>query len=77
MDLTDEFNDYIVNELIDSTSSDDKYNFYFDVINIVSEASLNEPIHCGSMVGPRSIDREKLLWHYLLYYDYFFRQPNI
>jgi hypothetical protein len=42
MDLGDEFNDYIVNELIDSSSSDDEDNFYFDAANIVSDVSLNK-----------------------------------
>jgi hypothetical protein len=65
MDLGDEFNDYIVNELIDSSSSDDEDNFYFDAANIVSEASLNEPIRRGSMVGRCSIG---ILYCYRFYW---------
>jgi hypothetical protein len=71
MDFRDEFNDFIVNELIDSPSLDDDDNFYFNATNIVSEVSLNEPIHHGSIVRRWSVDRERLLWHYLLYHGYF------
>jgi hypothetical protein len=75
MDLGDEFNDFIANELIDSSSSDDEDNFYFDTTNIVSDASLNEPIHRGSIIGPRTVNHERLSWHYLLYHDYFSDNP--
>jgi hypothetical protein len=36
MDSEDEFNDFFVNELIDSSSSYDDKNFYFDTANIVA-----------------------------------------
>jgi hypothetical protein len=62
MDFGDEFNNYVVNKLIDY---DD--NFYFDVVN--------EPIHRESIVGHRTVDRESLSWHYLLYHDYFIENP--
>jgi hypothetical protein len=75
MDLGDEFNDFIANELIDSSSLDDEDNFYFDITNIVSDAPLNEPIHRGSIIGRRTVDRERLSWHYLLYPDYFSDNP--
>jgi hypothetical protein len=77
MDLGDEFNNFILNELIDSSSSHDEDNFYCDVVNIVFETLLNELIHRGSIVGRRAVDRKRLSWHALLYHDYFFRQPNI
>jgi hypothetical protein len=60
MDLEHEFNHFIVNELIDASSSDDEDNFYCDVINIVYKVSLDEPIHHGSIVGRRTVDRERL-----------------
>jgi hypothetical protein len=50
MDFGDEFNNYVVNELIDSSSSNDDNNFYFDAVNIAAEASQHEPIHRGSIV---------------------------
>jgi hypothetical protein len=75
MDLGDEFNNFIVNELIDSLSSDDEDIFYCDVANIVSEVLLNEPIHHGSIVVCCIVDRERLSWHNLLYHDYFSENP--
>jgi hypothetical protein len=75
MDLGDEFNYFIVNELIDLFSSDDEDNFYFDTTNKVSEVLLNEPIHCGSIIGCHTVDRKRLLWHDLLYRDYFSDNP--
>jgi hypothetical protein len=61
MYLGDEFNDFIVNGLIDSSSLDDEDNFYYDAANIVSEALVNEPIYRGSIVGRRTIDCKRLL----------------
>jgi hypothetical protein len=61
MDFGDKFNNYIVNELIDSSSSNDDDNFYFDAVNIAVEASQHEPIHRGSIVEHRTMDREWLL----------------
>jgi hypothetical protein len=75
MDLGDEFNDFIVNELNDSSSSDDEDNFYYDTANIVSEVFLNKPIHHGSIVGRRTVDRKRLSWHDLVYRDYFSDNP--
>jgi hypothetical protein len=66
MDLGDEFNNFILNELIDSSSSDDEDNFYCDVVNTVSETLLNELIHRGSIVGRRAVDCKRLSWHALL-----------
>jgi hypothetical protein len=60
IDLEDEFNNFIVNELIDSSSFDDEDNFYCDAANIVSEVSLNEPNHRGSIIGCHTVDRERL-----------------
>jgi hypothetical protein len=75
MDFEDEFNNFVVNVLIDSSSSDDDDNFYFDAANIAVEVSHNEPIHRGSIVGHRNVDHERFLWHYLLYRDYFSDNP--
>jgi hypothetical protein len=75
MYLGDEFNDFIVNGLIDSSSLDDEDNFYYDAANIVSEALLNEPIHRGFIIGRRTVDRKRLSWHDLLYLDYFSDNP--
>jgi hypothetical protein len=72
IDLGDEFNNFIVNELkLIHRPSDDEDNFYCDAANIVSEVSLNEPNHRSSIIGRHIVDRERLLWHDLLYRDYF------
>jgi hypothetical protein len=39
MDFGDKFNNFVVNEVIDSSSSDDVNNFYFDAANIVPQVS--------------------------------------
>jgi hypothetical protein len=54
MDFGDEFNNYVVNELIDSSSLDDDDNFYFDAANIAVEASQHELIHRGSIIEHRT-----------------------
>jgi hypothetical protein len=76
MNFGDEFSDFVANELIDSSSSDDdEDNFYFDVTNIVAETPLDKLIRHGSIIGHRTVNRERLLWHYLLYRDYFSENP--
>jgi hypothetical protein len=77
MDFGDKFNNFVVNELIDSSSSDDDDNFYVDAANIVAKASRHEPIHRGSIIGHPIVDHEseRLSWHYLLYRDYFLENP--
>jgi hypothetical protein len=60
MEFGDEFNDFIVDELINSSPSDDEDNFYFDAANIVAEAPLTKPMHRGSIVGHCIVDREIL-----------------
>jgi hypothetical protein len=57
-------NDFVLNELNDSSSSYDDDNFLVD-----------EPIHRGSITGHRTVDHVRLLWHYLLYRDYFSENP--
>jgi hypothetical protein len=54
MDFGDEFNNYVVNELIDSSSLDDDDNFYFDAANIAVEASQHELSHQGSIIEHRT-----------------------
>jgi hypothetical protein len=33
------------------------------------------PIHRGSIIGRRTVDRKRLSWHDLLYLDYFSDNP--
>jgi hypothetical protein len=74
-DANDSFNDFVLNELNDSSSSDDDENFYFEAAKIVTDTLIDEPIHHGSIIGHRTVDRERLSWHNLLYHDYFSEKP--
>jgi hypothetical protein len=61
MTSEDEFNDFVVSELIDLSSSEDEEKNYSDATDIIiAHESLNEP--------RRGV---RLLWHNLLYRDYF------
>jgi hypothetical protein len=55
MDSEDEFNNFVLNELIDSPSSKDEEKFYSDVTNIIVQESLNEPRRGGSIVGHETV----------------------
>jgi hypothetical protein len=54
MDSMDSFNDFILNELNDSSSSDDDEFFYFDAAEIVANTLVDEPIRRGSIIGHRT-----------------------
>jgi hypothetical protein len=60
MNSEDEFNDFVVNELIDSSSLDGEENFYLDVTNIIAVESLNEPRRGESIIGHETVNRERL-----------------
>jgi hypothetical protein len=47
MDFGDDFNNFVVNELIDSSSSDDDDNFDFNGVNIVAEVLQAEQFIMG------------------------------
>jgi hypothetical protein len=64
MNLEDEFNDFVVNELIDSSSLDGEKKIYLNATNIIADKSLNEPCCDGSIVGHKTVNRERLSWHY-------------
>jgi hypothetical protein len=42
----DSFNDFVLNELNDSSSLDDNENFYFVAVEIVTNTLVDEPIWC-------------------------------
>jgi hypothetical protein len=63
IDWEDEFNDFVVKELIDSWSSEDKEFFYLYATNIIAQESLNEPRRGGSIVGYKTMDCQSLSWH--------------
>jgi hypothetical protein len=53
MDSEDEFNNFVLNEVIDEV------NFYLDATNIIAHESLNEPRRGGSIVGHEIVNRER------------------
>ena len=75
MDCGDDFNDFVLNELIYSSSSDDEDNFIYDAAKIIVEEAFNEPLYRGSIVGHGTVDRDRYSWHFMLYRDYFADNP--
>jgi hypothetical protein len=49
---------------------------YDDAAHIVVEDSVNNPGRIGSIEGHEIVHRERLLWHDLLYKDYFSNNPT-
>jgi hypothetical protein len=74
MDCDDEFNQFVFDEVIHSSSSDDE--IYDDVAHIVIDDLVNNPGCIGSIMGHEVVQRERLLWHDLLYKDYFSNNPT-
>jgi hypothetical protein len=75
MDSDDEFSQFVFDEIINSSSSDDE--MYYDAAHIVVEDSVNNPGRIGSIEGHEIVHRERLLWHDLLYKDYFSNNPTL
>jgi len=69
MDSDDEFNQFVMDEIIDSSSSDDE--LFDGAAHMIIEDSVNHPGHIGSVEGHEVVQRERLLHHDLLYKDYF------
>uniref|UniRef100_J3MN98 Uncharacterized protein n=1 Tax=Oryza brachyantha TaxID=4533 RepID=J3MN98_ORYBR len=76
MDSDDEFNQFVMNEVIDPSSSDDENDLFFGAANMIIEDSVNNLGRIGSVEGHAVIDRDRLLWHGLLYRDYFSENPT-
>ena len=75
MESDDEFNQFVMNELIDA-SSDDENDPFFGAAHMTIEDSVNHPGRIGSIVEHEVVDRERLLHHDLLYKDYFSDKPT-
>ena len=72
MDSDDEFNQFVMDEIIDSSSSDDERKAaILGAAHLIVEDTLNHPGRIGSVEGHDVVDRERLLYHGLLYKDYF------
>ena len=76
MESDDEFNQFVLNELIDPSSSDDENDLFIGAAHVIIEDSVNNPGRIGSVEGHDVVDRERRLWHGLLYKDYFSDKPT-
>ena len=76
MESDDEFNQFVMNEVVDLSSSDDEDDLFFGVAQKIIEDSVNNPSRIGSVEGHDVLDRERLLYHGLLYKDYFSNNPR-
>ena len=74
MESDDEFNQFVMNELIDA-SSDDENDPFFGAAHMIIEDSVNHPGRIGSIEGHDVPDLEILFYHGLLYKDYFLDNP--
>ena len=77
MDSDDEFNQFVMNEIIHSSSSDDERKAaILGAAHLIVEDTLNHPGRISSVEGHDVVDRERLLHHDLLYKDYFSEKPT-
>jgi len=77
MDSDDESNQFVMNEIIDSSSLDDERKAaILGAAHLIVEDTLNHPGRIGSVEGHDVVDRERLLHHDLLYKDYFSEKPT-
>lgn len=73
----DEFDRFVMEELIDPSSSEDENDLlFFGAAYIIIEDSLNHLGRIGSVEGHEVVDRGRLFWHDLLYKDYFSDEPT-
>ena len=64
--IDDELNEFLKNELIDPSSSDDEDDIFLDATQMIIEDSINYPGPIGSVEGHDVLHRDRLLWHGLL-----------
>jgi hypothetical protein len=77
MDSDDEFNKFVMDESIGSSSSDDERKAVFSgAVQIIVEDTLNHSDRIGSIESYDVVDHERLLHHGLLYKDYFSDKPT-
>ncbi|XP_015692412.1 uncharacterized protein LOC102706567 [Oryza brachyantha] len=75
MGSDDEFNQFVMDELMHS-SSDDEQRVFRAATHIIVEDSLNHPGRIGSIKGHDVLDRDRLMWHNLLFKHYFSDNPT-
>jgi hypothetical protein len=76
MESDDEFNQFVMNDLIDPSSSDDENDLFFDAAHVIVDDLVNHPRRIGSVEGHAVVHRDRLLHHALLYKDYFSDNPT-
>ncbi|KAL6856974.1 hypothetical protein ACP4OV_018356 [Aristida adscensionis] len=77
MDSDDEFNQFVMDEVINSSSSDDERKAVIrGAAHLIVEDTLNHPGRIGSVEGHDVVERGRLFWHKLLYKDYFSDKPT-
>ena len=77
MNSDDEFNQFVMDEIIDSCSSDDERKAVISgAAHLIVEDTLNHPGRIGTIEGHDVMDRERLLHHGLLYKDSFSDKPT-
>ncbi|XP_020400181.1 uncharacterized protein [Zea mays] len=76
MESDDEFNQFVMNDLIDPSSSDDENDMFFDAAHVIVDGLVNHPGRIGSVEGHAVVHRDRLLHHALLYKDYFSDNPT-
>ena len=77
MDSDDEFNQFVMDEIIDSSSSDDERKAaILGAAHMIVEDTINHSGRIGSVEGYEVVDRERVLHHGLLYKDYFSEKPT-
>ena len=65
-----------MNDLLESSSSDDDNDLYIAAANIVANDTINHPCHGGSVDGHRVLNRDRQYGHNRLYEDYFLDNPT-
>jgi hypothetical protein len=75
MNSEDEFNQFVLDEVINSSSSDDEL---YDVatLKMTIKDEGNHPGHIGSIEGHEIVQCDRLLYHDLLYENYFSNNPT-
>ena len=67
MESDDEFNQFVMKEVVDPSSSDDEDDQFLGAAQMIIEDSVNNPGRIGSVEGHDVLDRERLFsaqhWH--------------
>ena len=62
--------------MIDTSSSDYENDLFYGPAHTINENLVNHPGRIGSIEGHHVLDRERVLYHGLMYKDYFSDNPT-